>query len=67
MDSKKPKKEINGVAKLRERFYEIKRNIKLPTELAETLKQRDPLQKKNDEAIDEKKIASPKPREDLDL
>jgi hypothetical protein len=55
-----------GVARLRERYHEIKRNIKISPKLEDALTKRKPVEKKDEANKSEKKIARP-PREDLDL
>lgn len=55
-----------GVERLRERYYEIKRNIKISPGLGESLTKKKPAEKKDNADKDRKKIARP-PREDLDL
>lgn len=46
MDSNEDKRAKNGVARLRERFYEIKRNIKIPPELIDALREKKPVEEK---------------------
>jgi len=62
------KKSKNGVARLREHFYEIKKNIKISPELEEATHQKKPTEKKENElSDDQRKIALPKRDQDLDL
>lgn len=61
---KKPK---NGVARLRERFFEIKRNIKITPELEDAVKGTRPSDEKKESGKTQKKIAAPKTLGDLDL
>ncbi len=69
MDSKKleTKKELTGVAKIRERYFERRRNWKPSPELEEVTREKKPSVQKKDQEQPEKKIAHINQREDLDL
>ncbi|OFZ79687.1 MAG: hypothetical protein A2583_06740 [Bdellovibrionales bacterium RIFOXYD1_FULL_53_11] len=58
----------NGVAKLRERFYKIKKSIKISPELDEATRVKNPNEiKEKNSNQDNRKIALPKHDKDLDL
>lgn len=64
------KKQKTGIARLRERFWEIKRNIRISPELEEATRQRKPEAKPKENGEDQgdrKKIARPNRDKDLDL
>ena len=62
---KKPK---NGAERLRDRFFEIKKNIKISPELEKATSEKKPADKTEKELdYDDRKIASPKQSGDLDL
>lgn len=61
------KKEKNGVAKIRERFFERLKNWKPSPELEEVIKQKSPEPKKDDVNLPEKKIARPSRENEADL
>lgn len=69
MASNKDKAAKDGGGRLRERYYEIRKNIKISPELEEATRERKPIEKqeRDTETDTKKKIASPRRERDADL
>ena len=64
--SKKEKRSLTGVARLRERFYQIKSRIKISPELEKATREKKPSTEQEENEV-QKKIAQPKRDWEVDL